>query len=283
MIGAPRWRRPGGPRPAAATPTTEKLGALADRPDRPHLDRADAPRRDARGDLDRLVQVLRLDEVEADEDLLGLGERPVGHRDLAAAHPHRGGARHRLQRLRGEAVAALADRLVVLEAIRDRHGGDGLLLAVDEAEVFHQAKSSASKSWRISISASVPGIGFGQRLTHSIASAFDFTFHSQKPATSSFVSANGPSVTMRFAPEKRTRAPLLLDCSPSPASITPALVSSSLYLPIAWSSSWLGILPASESLLAFTITMNLMFISLMFKGPSSRLPGSLLPGRMAKR
>jgi hypothetical protein len=30
---------------------------------------------------------------------------------------------------------------------------------------------------------------------------------------------------------------------------------------MAASSSWLGILPASESLLAFTITMNLMFVS----------------------
>ena len=36
----------------------------------------------------------------------------------------------------------------------------------------------------------------------------------------------------------------------------PALTSSSLNLPIAVSSSVLGITPASESLLAFTITMN---------------------------
>ena len=34
-------------------------------------------------------------------------------------------------------------------------------------------KSSASNTWRISISDSSPGIGFGQRLTHSIASSFD--------------------------------------------------------------------------------------------------------------
>ena len=36
----------------------------------------------------------------------------------------------------------------------------------------------------------------------------------------------------------------------------PALTISSLNLPIAVSSSVLGITPASESLLAFTITMN---------------------------
>ena len=88
-------------------------------------------------------------------------------------------------------------------------------------------KSSASKTWRISISDS-PSIGLGQRLTHSIASSIDFTCHSQKPATSSFVSANGPSITVRSLPENWTRAPFELGCRPSPASITPALTSSSL-------------------------------------------------------
>jgi hypothetical protein len=36
-------------------------------------------------------------------------------------------------------------------------------------------KSSASKTGRISISDSSPGIGSGQRLTHSTASSIDFT------------------------------------------------------------------------------------------------------------
>ena len=64
-------------------------------------------------------------------------------------------------------------------------------------------------TWRISISES-PGIGFGQRFTHSIASSFDFTCQSQKPATSSFVSVNGPSTTVRLLPENRTRTPFEL-------------------------------------------------------------------------
>ena len=71
---------------------------------------------------------------------------------------------------------------------------------------------------RISISES-PGIGFEQRLTRSIASSFEFTCHSQNPAMNSFVSANGPSITVRFFPEKRTRAPFELGCKPSPASM----------------------------------------------------------------
>jgi hypothetical protein len=85
-----------------------------------------------------------------------------------------------------------------------------------------------------------PSIGFGQRLTHSIASSIERTSHSQNPAISSFVSANGPSTTLRSEPLKRTRAPFELGWSPSPASRMPAFASSSLNLPIASSSSVLG-------------------------------------------
>src|SRR6266480_3323546 len=66
-------------------------------------------------------------------------------------------------------------------------------------------KSSASNTWRISTSVSSLW-GLGQRLTHSIASSFDFTCHSQKPASSSLVSAKGPSITLRLPPENLTRA-----------------------------------------------------------------------------
>src|SRR5262245_39623669 len=68
-------------------------------------------------------------------------------------------------------------------------------------------------------------------------------------------------MTVRLVPEKRTRAPFALDCSPAPSSITPALTSSSLYLAIAASISSDGSLPASESLLAFTITMKRIGVS----------------------
>jgi hypothetical protein len=96
----------------------------------------------------------------------------------------------------------------------------------------------------------------GAFFSQSSASAFDFTFQIQKPATSSLVSANGPSTTVRRSPSKRTRAPFELACSPSPASITPASTSSWLYLPIACNISALGSTPFSESRFAFTITMK---------------------------
>jgi YD repeat-containing protein len=69
-------------------------------------------------------------------------------------------------------------------------------------------------------------------LTHSIASSIDLTCHSQKPAISSLVSVKGPSITVRFPPENRTRLPFELAWSPSAASSTPAFTSSSLYFPI---------------------------------------------------
>ena len=72
---------------------------------------------------------------------------------------------------------------------------------------------------------------------------------------------NGPSTTVRLPPENLTRRPLALGCRPSPPSITPALTSSSLYLPIAVSSASLGIVPASLFFVAFTITMTFIVVS----------------------
>src|SRR3954464_3351068 len=113
-------------------------------------------------------------------------------------------------------------------------------------------------------------MGLGQRLTHSIASSFDFTCQSQKPAISSLVSAKGPSITVRLSPENRTRAPFELGWSPSPASITPAFTSSSLYFPISVSSSSLGGTPASESLVALTMTMNRIVVSPFYQDVERR-------------
>src|ERR1041384_5444079 len=121
----------------------ESFDSFPDRADGPHLDRSNRRRRDLRGDLDRLVEIPRFDHVEAGEELLGLGERAVGDRDLAVAHAHRGRGGDRLQRLGGDAVAALADRLVEGDAVTVVHRLDLLLLAVDETEVFHRVSFSA--------------------------------------------------------------------------------------------------------------------------------------------
>src|SRR5688500_13303250 len=61
------------------------------------------------------------------------------------------------------------------------------------------------------------------------------------------------------------RAPFELGCSPSPASITPALISSSLNLPMSASSCSVGITPASDSFDALTSTMKRIVISLVLR------------------
>jgi hypothetical protein len=89
-------------------------------------------------------------------------------------------------------------------------------------------KSSVSKTGRISTSEGGPPEGLGILFTHSIASSSERTCQIQKPATSSFVSVKGPSITARLSPSNLTLAPFELGWSPSPASMTPALTNSSL-------------------------------------------------------
>ena len=81
-------------------------------------------------------------------------------------------------------------------------------------------------------------------------------------------------MTVRLSPENLTRAPFELGCSPSPASIMPALTSSSLYLPISVRICSSGITPASESLVAFTITMNRIVVSFLWSVVSFAFPVS---------
>jgi hypothetical protein len=104
----------------------------------------------------------------------------------------------------------------------------------------------------------------GHFFAHSTASSIDAHCQIQNPAISSFVSANGPSETVRDVPENFTRFPLELGCSPSPACITPAATNVSLYAVMSDSNCSLGITPASELLSAFTITMNFIVHLLSF-------------------
>src|SRR3954469_3341668 len=119
-------------------------------------------------------------------------------------------------------------------------------------------KSSDSYSGRISRSEG-PDIGLGQRLAHSTASSMERTCQIQNPATSSLVSAKGPSVTVRLVPLKWIRLANLVGLSPSAASMIPALTSSSLYFPICSNISSLhsaGEDSFSDSVVAFTRTIT---------------------------
>src|ERR1700722_1147508 len=63
-------------------------------------------------------------------------------------------------------------------------------------------------------------------------------------------------MTVRCEPENFTRLAFSVGKRPSPASITPAFTSSSLNFIILPTSSWLGIVPASEFLSPGTNTMT---------------------------
>src|SRR5439155_6817842 len=193
---------------------------------------------EALGQRDRLLLRLRLDDRVAADHFLRIRERPIGHGELVAGLADPESLRAVLEPAGGDQCAGpghLLDQLPHLLhlALAGRRGG--LLARPVDAHVSHcrlslryafeawrqrrafevtwerirsscfrisplgslGAKSSVSNTWRSSIS--VPPSN-GARLSHSIASSFDFTCQSQKPAISSFVSLNGPSVTVRLVP-----------------------------------------------------------------------------------
>src|SRR5713101_4508456 len=102
-------------------------------------------------------------------------------------------------------------------------------------------------------------------------SALDFPWRSPNPPTSSLASLNGPSMTDDFLAAYRTRTPFELDARPSPPSITPDLMSSSLNVPISVSIFSSGIMPASDFSLLLTITMNRIVVAPCLGSKQGRL------------
>src|SRR5690606_33853228 len=120
---------------------------------RTDLDAAEARRRDPRRELDRFVQVARLDQDEAAELLLGLEERAVAGRDPpAGARSHDGRAARALERLTEDEVPALAQLLVVGERLAHEGvvlaGAEGIqrvFVVIDHARVLHAALVSVAR------------------------------------------------------------------------------------------------------------------------------------------
>src|SRR5262245_19919799 len=112
---------------------------------RAHLDAAEPTGRNLRGDLDRVVEVARLDEDEAPELLLRLDEGAIGGGHPARLLPYRRGGPDALKAGRGDVVAAPAQRLVV----REGFGTHGLqltllqrielpLVDIDQTQISHR-------------------------------------------------------------------------------------------------------------------------------------------------
>src|SRR5215472_873295 len=157
------------------------------------------------------------------------------------------------------------------QQIKNRHASEvfsgGCPTSIGSAPLLRVPGNSAeshsnSINSRTSISVSWSG-ATGDRFAHSIASSSDFAWIIQYPATSSFDSVNGPSITVFFPPVANlTRAPLELGYRPAASTRIPALACSWLYFTIAVIDSSLGILPASESLFDFRINMNFIVLLL---------------------
>src|SRR6478609_2396703 len=88
-----------------------------------------------------------------------------------------------------------------------------------------RSNSSVSDTRRTSSLTPVPS---GHFCAHCLASSFDDTSRIQNPLNSSLASVYGPSVTTGGSELKSTTKPSSGPVRPSPASITPALMSSSL-------------------------------------------------------
>src|SRR5262245_57329112 len=105
--------------------------------DWPDFDAAFACRRNFRRHLDRVVQVSRLDQVEAGQLLLRLRERAVGDRHLAVADAHCRRRLDRLERLRRHQDSAVPQSRPAGGALAVRHGVQLLWLEVDQAQILH--------------------------------------------------------------------------------------------------------------------------------------------------
>src|SRR3954469_22811004 len=141
--------------------------------------------------------------------------------------------------------------------------------------VRNPARFAASKNGRISISLR-PDMGLGQRFAQATASSMSLTSQIEKPAISSLVSANGPSMTVRPEPSKAMRLAWALGLRPAAATMMPALTSSSVNRSIASNASVVGGTPFSVSSLAFTSTMTRIVCLLVRAGPFCLLIGTTI-------
>src|SRR5438128_3493645 len=114
-----------------------------------------------------------------------------------------------------------------------------------------------------------------KRTADSTASCFDFNSNCAYPPTTSLASLKGPSVTVTFPPESRTRAPSAVGPSPPPPIMVPAWAASSLSFAMASISALGGGPDLSADL---TIIMNRIF-----RSPFSFALGAEFPDDFGRR
>src|SRR5207249_3942663 len=83
------------------------------------------------------VEVRGVDQVEACQEFLRLGERTVGNRQLAATDAHGLRCANWLQRLGGNIASALAERVSPADALVIGYGLQLLLFGVNQTDELH--------------------------------------------------------------------------------------------------------------------------------------------------
>src|SRR5262249_15875198 len=142
----PRWST----RPGKRAPARRRLGSLQRRLPphaflhRPHLHGAVAHDGHLGRPVQRHVEAPGLQQVEAEQVLLGLGERPVGEQPLPVAQPDRGGRVRPGELLRAEQHPLLLDGRRVVQPVPDYPVGSrarvlaGARHGVDQQRVLHR-------------------------------------------------------------------------------------------------------------------------------------------------
>src|SRR5215469_5637426 len=126
-----------------------KIVSSANLHDRADFDRSIARAGDLRGNGNRLIEVLRIDQVVAAELFLGFGKRAVGDERFAVADAHRGRSFSPLERVSSAILPGCLKILGELHVFAEdglvfgRRNFAGLSLAsINEQDVFHRFFSS---------------------------------------------------------------------------------------------------------------------------------------------
>src|SRR3546814_3246837 len=101
------------------------------------LDTASARGWNLCGKPERFVEIDRVDQIKPRKLFLGFRKRAVGNLGAAIAHAHRGGGVYGLQRLRGKALPAGANRGVVGQTFAVGNRMRQRFVEVDQTQEFH--------------------------------------------------------------------------------------------------------------------------------------------------
>src|SRR4051794_2889576 len=115
-------------------------------------------RRNATGDLNRLVEVFRLDEIEAGEQLLGLGKWTIVELHLPVTDTHGRRRMHRMQRLTCNKPLAVHQFLNIVGAFTVGAGIPVLLIEINETKIFHTCLRRGRPALRETLKNSAPPI-----------------------------------------------------------------------------------------------------------------------------